>query len=284
MASSSTDQVHGLDFSGRFRGRVVNNVDPKKEGRVGVFIPALITEVPNNLDAPRPSSNGLPPNLFANQDELGLAPQVKRDNYIWARPTHLVETGGGGVFRVPSVGTMVSVYFENGDVNKPYWECASPTVNGDVPAGANIGKGTNLEAGGANWQDPAARTKIHVLAEHDSGNIVYVDSNPNNNAFVIRWANGHTLSIGHAAESGIVLQTEKGHLVQLDENSGEIRLRTQTGQAQIVIADSGDVTITNTGSTTVNTTGATTVNSTGAATIKSAAAVTIQAPKISLKG
>lgn len=283
MPSSSEGQIRGLDFSGNFRARVVKNDDPKKEGRLGVFIPSLITEVPASLETPQAGQGAIPTSLFANQKELGLSPQVKKDNYVWARPcAHLVENGGaagnhGGSYRMPTVGTMVTVFFENNDPGKPYWLPFSPTVNGDIIAGTNLGKGTNVENAAANWQDPAKRTKIHVLAEHDNGNIIYLDSNADNNAFVIRWANGHTLSIGHAAESGIILQTEKGHMVQLDENSQEIRLRTHTGKVSVVMSDAtGDVTITNTGKTTVN--------SIGDTLVKSAASVTIQAPKISLKG
>lgn len=247
MASSSQDQVRGLSFSGNFRARVVNNVDPKGEGRLGVFIPALITEVPNNLETPKASIGVIAPTLFANQKELGLSQQVKRDNYIWARPcAHLVENGSaagnhGGSFRVPTNGTMVTVFFEGEDPNRPYWMPYSPTVNGDVIAGTNLGMGMNVQNAAANWRDPAKKTKVHVLAEHDNGNVVYIDGNDNNNAFVIRWANGHTLSIGHAAESGIIMQTERGHLVQLDENSGEVRVRTHTGKAGIALNDDGTI-------------------------------------------
>ena len=290
MPTSSEGQVRGLNFSGHFRGRVVNNVDPKGEARLGVFIPSLITEVPNNLEAPKPTTGAIPPTLFANQHELGLSSQVKRDNYVWARPcAHLVENGSAssnasGSYRVPANGTMVTVFFENDDPNKPYWLPFSPTVTGDVIAGSNLGKGLNVETAAANWKDPAKKVNMHILAEQPNGNVMYMDSNADTNAFVLRWANGHTVSVGHAAESGIVLQTERGHKVQLDENSTEIRLQTHTGQVRIVLSDSGDITITNTGNTTINTTGNTTVNSTGPALLKSAAQVTIQAPKISMKG
>jgi hypothetical protein len=295
MPTSSDGQVRGLDFSGHFRARVVNNIDPKGEGRLGVFIPALITEVPNNLDKPQPSVGAIPPTLFANQHELGLSSQVKRDNYVWARPcAHLVESGGGGSFRVPSSGTMVTVYFEGNDPNKPYWMAASPTINGDVPAGANIGKGTNVETSAANWKDPAKKVNIHVIAEHDNGNVMYMDSNADTNAFVLRWAGGHTVSVGDAAESGIILQTAKGHKVQLDENSTEIRVQTHTGQVRIVLSDSGDITITNTGNTTINTTGTTNITAAAGVNIssssgspcvvKSSGPMSVSAPKISLKG
>jgi hypothetical protein len=300
MPTSSEGQVRGLNFSGHFRGRVVNNVDPKGEARLGVFIPSLITEVPNNLEAPKPTTGAIPPTLFANQHELGLSTQVKRDNYVWARPcAHLVENGSSssnasGSYRVPANGTMVTVFFENEDPNKPYWLPFSPTVTGDVIAGANLGKGVNVETAAANWKDPAKKVNIHVLAEAGNGNVMYMDSNPDTNAFVLRFANGHTVSVGDAAESGIILQTAKGHKVQLDENSTEIRLQTHTGQVRIVLSDSGDITITNTGNTTINTTGTTNITAAAGVNIssssgspcvvKSSGPMSVSAPKISLKG
>lgn len=300
MPTSTDGQVRGLTFAGNFRARVVKNDDPKKEGRLGVFIPSLITEVPNNLEVPKPSTGAIPSTLFANQKELALSTSVKRDNFIWARPcAFLVENGSGasnhgGSYRVPTNGTMVTVYFENEDPNKPYWMPFSPTVNGDAVAGANVGKGTNVETAAANWADAAKRTQINILAEHDNGNIFYIDSNADTNAMVVRWANGHTFSIGHAAESGIILQTQKGHLVQLDENSTEIRMRTHTGQVQITLSDTGDITITNTGNTTINTTGVTNITAQGginissgggsSTVVKSTGPMTVMSPKISLKG
>jgi hypothetical protein len=56
---------------------------------------------------------------------------------------------------------------------------------------------------------------------------------------VIRWDNGHTFSIHHNQESGIVLETEKGHRIQMDENSAEIRLKTHNGGSKITMFDSG---------------------------------------------
>lgn len=308
MASSSDGQIRGLDFSGYFRARVVNNVDTKMEGRLGLFIPALITEVPNNLEAPKASKGTISKTLFANSDELSLPQQVKKDNYIWARPaSFLVENGGsagnhGGSYKIPTVGSMVRVYFEGNDPNKPYWVLGSPTVTGDVIAGTNMGKGTNVANAAANWADPAKRVNMHMIAEYDNGNAIYADSNADNNAFVIRWANGHTFSIGHAAESGIIMQTEKGHVIQLDENSTEIRIKTHTGQSQIVISDTGDITVTNTGDTTVNTKGNVNINAQAAinlvaqagvnlssaggspTVVKSSGPMTVMSPKISLKG
>ena len=138
---------------------------------------------------------------------------------------------------------MVTIYFENGDPNRPYWMPLTPSVNGDVIAGTNLGKGTNMTNTSSNWKDPTKRTDINVLAEHDNGTVIYIDNNSNANAVVIRTGNGHTFSIAQAAESGIIVETEKGHQFHLDDNSKEISLRTQTGQSKIVLGDDGNIVI-----------------------------------------
>jgi hypothetical protein len=283
MANSHQGQVRNLSFAGLMRGRVVKNDDAMMDGRLGVFIASLITEVPNTLEAPTPQTLVIPPGLFANGKELKLPSHVKGDNFIWARPTAwLVENGSksknaGGSHRIPKVGTMVTVYFENEDPNNCRWLPFSPTINGDAIAGSNLGKGVNLQETLANWHDPKKRTDIHVIAEYDSGNIIAVDNNDNSNSFVIRWANGHTLSIGHAAESGIVLQTGKGHLVQLDENSGEIRISTQTGKSRAVLNDNGNVSITNEGDLTTATKGNVSVSAQGNASVSAGGTVSVKA-------
>jgi len=272
------DLVRDLDLGGFFRGVVVERVDPRGEGRVGVFIPSLLTEAPAHTETPSKGQAVLAKDLFHNADDLAIPTAVKTSNYIWARPcSGLVENGravanAGGDYRIPQVGTVVRVWFEHKDPNRPYYDLATPTVNGDVVAATNLGKGTNVTTAAANWSDPAKKVNIRVLHEDATGNVVYIDGNKDNNALVLRWANGHTLSIGHAAESGIVLETEKGHRLQLDENSQEIRVTTHSGNAKLVLKDDGSVTVTNTGPTTVT--------SKGPTTVKSDAQISLTAPMI----
>jgi hypothetical protein len=249
MANSADGQIKEIDYNGNIKGRVVKVDDPKMEGRIGVFIPSLITEVPHHLEEPSPKIHTIPSNLFANQSELQLSTQVQGNNFIWARPCAFLIEGGskgkntGGSYRIPKIGTMVTIYFENADPNRPYWMPFSPSVNGDVIAGTHIGKGTNMNASSANWKDPSKRTNINVLAEHDNGTVLYFDNNDNASSFVLRTGNGHTISVGHAAESGIILETQQGHIIQLDENSKQIRVRTQSGNSKIILGDDGNIVI-----------------------------------------
>ena len=281
-------QLQDINFNGHFRGRVVNNVDEHLEGSIGVFIPALVVDMPDSMEGPAPLDNPISAPVFHNQDEIPLRSSVREDNYIWARPcSALVENGSdsnnfGGSFKIPKIGTMVWVIFEGGDPNRPYWLPFTPTVEGDVISGANIGKGIGTGEAGANWKDPAKRVNIEVMTEFDNGNVVYIDANDNANTFVIRWANGHTVSLQDSAESGINLNTAKGHLVQLDDNSGEIRVRTHTNQSSAIFADSGKITVNCSGDLVAKSGGSTSLTAGGPVTIKSSAAVTIIAPAINL--
>jgi hypothetical protein len=275
------DGERPLDFSKTFRGRVVQRTDPKGEGRVGVFIPNLVTEHPNSAQVPSPKANVIPASLFANQGDLRVSNVVNTDIFIWARPsTGLVEGGVGGSttsgeYRVPKQGTMVEVYFEDRDPSKPFYRMSSPTVAGDVVDAAHIGKGTNAQNAAANWKDPAAKPNIDIIRQWDSGTVMYFDGNPNANCFVLRFASGHTLLIGDATESGILMQTAKGHLIQLDENSGEIRVRTQTGNCSMTLKDNGDVTGKNTGKFFWDSTGDMTLQSEGKLALSGAAGATL---------
>jgi uncharacterized protein involved in type VI secretion and phage assembly len=89
-------------YYGKYRGRVVNNIDPKNLGRVQAVVP----------------------------DVLGptLSP--------WALPALLSVGAQSGTFVVPPVGAGVWIEFEQGDLDYPiwaggFWDCAA-----DVPVQA----------------------------------------------------------------------------------------------------------------------------------------------------
>lgn len=74
-------------FYGKYRGTVVNNVDPLNKGRVQVQVP----------------------------DVLGLTPSG------WAMPCVPVAGMQTGIFAVPPIGAGVWVEFEQGDPSHPIW-------------------------------------------------------------------------------------------------------------------------------------------------------------------
>lgn len=95
-------------FYGKYRGTVINNIDPMFAGR-------LLVEVP---------------------DAVGLAPSS------WAEPCVPLAGPTGppmGVYLVPPIGAGVWVEFEQGDVNYPIWSGCRWGSPSDIPTLARIG-------------------------------------------------------------------------------------------------------------------------------------------------
>ncbi len=95
-------------FFGKYRGTVVNNVDPELRGRLLVSVP----------------------------DALGLIPST------WAEPcTPLAGPTGPpmGVYMVPPIGAGVWVEFEQGNVDHPIWVGCRWGNAGEVPPLAHAG-------------------------------------------------------------------------------------------------------------------------------------------------
>ncbi|NOR40875.1 MAG: baseplate assembly protein [Gammaproteobacteria bacterium] len=95
-------------FIGKYRGTVVNNVDPELRGR-------LLVQVPDAL-GPIPSS--------------------------WAEPCVPLAGPTGppmGVYMVPPIGAGVWVEFEHGDIDYPIWVGCRWGAQSDVPPLAHAG-------------------------------------------------------------------------------------------------------------------------------------------------
>jgi uncharacterized protein involved in type VI secretion and phage assembly len=92
-------------YFGKYRGMVINNVDPMKMGR-------LLVQVP---------------------DISGLIPST------WAMPCFPVTGKLMGVYAVPLIGSGVWVEFEQGDPDYPIWVGCFPGSTADVPALALAG-------------------------------------------------------------------------------------------------------------------------------------------------
>ena len=90
---------------GKYRGIVINNIDPMQMGR-------LIVQVP---------------------DIAGLTPST------WAMPSFPVTGKQMGLWVLPLVGSGVWVEFERGDPDYPIWTGCYPSSAADVPALALAG-------------------------------------------------------------------------------------------------------------------------------------------------
>jgi len=103
-----TEEATTRQFWGKYRGTVINNVDPELRGRLLINVPDVLNVVPST----------------------------------WAEPcTPLAgPTGPGmGVYMVPPIGAAVWVEFERGDPNYPIWVGCRWGASSDVPPLAHAG-------------------------------------------------------------------------------------------------------------------------------------------------
>jgi hypothetical protein len=92
--------MEGRNYYGKFRGTVLNNVDPEQRCRLQVVVP----------------------------DVLGLTPAT------WALPCMPAAGLQSGVYTVPPVGSGVWVEFEQGDPDYPVWVGGFWGTGTEVPA------------------------------------------------------------------------------------------------------------------------------------------------------
>lgn len=76
----------GSHYFGKYRGTVVDNVDPNQQGRLQVEVPAVLGSV-----------------------------------HLWAMPCVPYAGDGVGLYLIPDAGTGVWVEFEGGDPSYPIW-------------------------------------------------------------------------------------------------------------------------------------------------------------------
>lgn len=103
-----TDATLTKTFLGKYRGTVVNNIDPMLRGRLLVTVP----------------------------DAIGLPPSS------WAEPCVPLAGPTGppmGVYMVPPIGAGVWVEFEQGDASRPIWVGCRWGAPSDVPPLAHLG-------------------------------------------------------------------------------------------------------------------------------------------------
>jgi len=86
-------------FYGKYRGLVIENIDPEQIGRVLLQVPDVLGEIPSS----------------------------------WAMPCVPVAGIQSGIFAVPPIGSQVWVEFEQGDSDYPIWTGGFWGLVADVP-------------------------------------------------------------------------------------------------------------------------------------------------------
>ncbi len=98
----------GGKFWGKYRGTVINNIDPDQRGRLLVEVPDVLSLIPSSwAEACVPLAGPTGPPM--------------------------------GVYIVPTIGAGVWIEFEHGDPNKPIWSGCRWGSSSDVPSQAQEG-------------------------------------------------------------------------------------------------------------------------------------------------
>ncbi len=95
-------------YYGKYRGTVVNNLDPDQRGRLMVEVPAVLGAIPSSWAEPCPPLAG------------PTGPPM-------------------GVYFVPPIGAGVWVEFEAGDPDRPIWSGCRWGSSSDLPSAATQG-------------------------------------------------------------------------------------------------------------------------------------------------
>lgn len=100
------DDMGGCDkrYFGKYRGTVINNIDPMQMGRIQALIPDVTSVLPSS----------------------------------WAMPCLQVAGIQSGIFTVPVVGSGVWIEFEQGDPDYPVWVGCFHGSAAEVPAMARV--------------------------------------------------------------------------------------------------------------------------------------------------
>ncbi len=91
-------------YYGKYRGTVINNLDPEQRGRIQVIVPDVNTVIPGT----------------------------------WAMPCLPVTGIQNGVFTVPPIGAGVWIEFEQGEADHPIWVGGFYGSAAEVPAMARL--------------------------------------------------------------------------------------------------------------------------------------------------
>ena len=233
-------------FDGIMRGFIINNVDPKGDGKIAVIIPKLMPEESRNNNPKDFDTKAQINDSIIDNNENTFNKDIQKVNFFWARPTFIIETSekektvitpmvkssaqhqtveidttlnlstynkNSGNYDIPRINTTVYVFFEDGDPQKCFYLPYAPTLDGEV-IGMSFVESTD------NINSMEKKVNIKVIKELHNGNVIYFDTNENENSFLIKFSNGHRIKIdNNENSSAIVLDTEYGHQVKLVDNS-----------------------------------------------------------------
>ena len=186
MIENKTGQLFGF-----YRAKVVTNVDSEKFGRILVYIPSLMPEIPDTSGIwARPANNPIGGrNVDSGTDE----------NYYM------------GTSYIPRKGSWVFVFFESGQINRPYYIGALDLENAKVLPENQVG---------SNFQD-----KWTIFKSHD-GRTIIISDDPDDARVEIT---------GKKRKLNTPPSGDLDSVYEIDENQTTILLDERTDKEKILI-------------------------------------------------
>jgi len=216
MILEATDKLYG-----NYRAKVVENRDMEKFGRVLVWIPDLMPSIPDDQGIwARPANNPIG----------GRNEQFGTDNYYT------------GSCYIPKKGSYMFIFFENGNINKPYYFGALDLENTKVLPENQVGE---------NFQDKWTIFKSHkgraiVISDDPDDKRVEITGEkrqlktpPSGDIESVYTIDGNQTTILFDERSGkekILIRTHKGDFLHIDID--ERKLQAQF-ESDIIIKTNG---------------------------------------------
>ena len=197
------------NFSGIKRAKVITVEDPLKKGRIGVFIPSVMSVMSTGIDKEESTEFSTPIKVDHSLNNTVNLP-IKSANYVWAKPSHRYNKDNSGDFIVPTEGSIVFVIYEDDDPQKLYYLPFGPDDDDNI----DISK-----SGSSNTSDKAKRNNIIVLHTTNKGSTIAMDAN----------------------DETIYIKTAKGSkLVLKDDGSIELTSTEITLKSDIISLEASD--------------------------------------------
>jgi len=186
---------------GFYRAKVVNNKDPEQFGRVQVWIPALMTDVDDSKGLwARPANNPLG----------GRNEKEGEDSYYY------------GSCYIPRKGSYVWVFFEGGNINRPYYFGSLELESSKVLPENQVG---------SNYED-----KWTIFKSHD-GRCIVISDDPDDCRVEIT-GKKRQLTGGPSGDTGSVYTIDQNQTtILLDERSGKEKLLIKSYKGDFINLD-----------------------------------------------
>jgi len=233
MENSNKEDVKKL--YGFYRAKVIDNKDPKKFGRVKVWIPDFFVDIPTNQGLwARPANNP----LGGRNDEM----KDEKLQYY-------------GSLYVPEKDSWVWIFFEAGNINRPYYWCALDIENKQVPPENQQGQNYELK-----WTIIRSKQgRVIVISDDPSDERVEITGKKSNITDVYSIDdNMKTILIDERqGKEKILIKDQNGNYINIDTTNNDIHINSKHNinihvDNNCSISSGGDIKIKSGGKTSFN--------------------------------